>query len=144
MGFANSTDLRTLESEMNKLYNNTKQKRQFGYRKKQGWKSIRQKVIKRDKGQCQGCGKQTARAQVHHIKPRNQGGTNDLSNLITLCGKCHMVISPVPPFALKRAFGIQKSDIPTERQSVYKGIYQFRKRQQNRRQGRVQRNQPTG
>lgn len=95
---------------MNKLYNNTKQKKQLGYRKKQGWKAIRQNVIKRDKGQCQGCGNPTVSAQVHHIKPRGQGGTSELSNLVTLCGRCHMVISPVPPFALRRAFGIQKSN----------------------------------
>ncbi|MBF2009730.1 MAG: HNH endonuclease [Chlorogloeopsis fritschii C42_A2020_084] len=31
--------------------------------------------------------------------PKSKGGTNDLSNLITLCGRCHMLISPVPEWA---------------------------------------------
>ena len=128
----NLRDLEDADPEMNKLYNNRKQKRQSGYRTKQDWKAIRRKVIERDKKQCQGCGKQTEKLQVHHIKPRGQGGTNELSNLIALCGRCHMTISPVPPFALRRAFGIKKSDIPAARQRVYRGINQFQKWQKGK------------
>lgn len=36
-----------------------------------------------------------------------------------------MIISPVPPFALERAFGVQKSEIPAERARVHKGIERF-------------------
>jgi len=28
---------------------------------------------------------------VHHVVPRSEGGTNDLSNLVTLCSRCHSV-----------------------------------------------------
>ena len=66
-------------------------------------KKIRAAVLKRDKHTCQACGKSPA-AQVHHIKARRHGGKDELPNLITLCGRCHMIISPVPPFALWRAF----------------------------------------
>ena len=129
---SNLRDSEDADSGMNKLYNNRKQKRQSGYHTKQDWKAIRRKIIERDKKQCQGCGKQTEKLQVHHIKPRDQGGTNELSNLIALCGRCHMTISPVPPFALRRVFGIKKSDIPAARQRVYRGINQFQKRQRNK------------
>jgi hypothetical protein len=95
------------------------------YRTGTNWKVLREKVIKRDKWKCQACGKLTYKPQVHHITPRRQGGTNKLSNLVTLCGRCHMIISPVPPFALKRAFGVRESEIPAERQRVYRGIQQF-------------------
>lgn len=91
------------------------------------WYTIRARVIKRDKGQCKGCGRQTTKAQVHHIKPRRQGGSNRLSNLVTLCGRCHMTISPVPAFALKRAFGIRKSDIPEAKRRINSRIAQFQK-----------------
>lgn len=37
---------------------------------------------------CQKCGR-TIDLEVHHIKPRSQGGTDDLENLQVLCGICH-------------------------------------------------------
>ena len=141
---SNLRDSEDADSGMNKLYNNRKQKRQSGYHTKQDWKAIRRKIIERDKKQCQGCGKQTEKLQVHHIKPRGQGGTNELSNLIALCGRCHMTISPVPPFALRRAFGIKKPDIPAARQRVYRGINQFQKRQRSKLgKAQVKLNKPT-
>jgi len=51
---------------------------------------------KRDKYTCQHCKKSledlkknNIKLQVHHIKPRSQGGTNVPDNLITLCEHCH-------------------------------------------------------
>ena len=35
------------------------------------------------------CGKTNCVLEVHHIKARRLGGSNTLSNLITLCTKCH-------------------------------------------------------
>ena len=32
--------------------------------------------------------------QVHHIRPRADGGTNDLDNLVALCDLCHAVCHP--------------------------------------------------
>ena len=103
--------------------------RRSKYRTNELWHTTRERVIKRDKGQCKGCGRQTTKAQVHHIKPRRQGGSNRLSNLVTLCGGCHMTISPVPAFALRRAFGIRKSDIPEARRRIHSRISQFQQRQ---------------
>jgi len=101
--------------------------RRTQYRTRETWDTIRKLVIKRDKGYCKGCGIQTTKVQVHHIKPRRQGGSNRLSNLVSLCGRCHMTISPVPAFALRRAFGIRKSDIPAARRRIHSRIAQFQK-----------------
>jgi|GEM_PF-1015197 len=48
----------------------------------------RAKVLWRDKYQCQHC-KSTDRLQAHHIRQRSKGGTNRVSNGLTLCEKCH-------------------------------------------------------
>ena len=50
--------------------------------------NLREKVLWRDGYRCQRCGA-TINLQMHHIIPRNKGGTNTLDNLITLCAKCH-------------------------------------------------------
>jgi len=58
----------------------------------QDWKEIRQAVWKRDKFQCQCCGKHRGKGiwlVVHHMKPVNKGGASNLENLILLCQKCH-------------------------------------------------------
>lgn len=51
--------------------------------------NIRKAVILRDRGKCMECGKYKCRLEVHHIKPRRLNGSNTLSNMITLCEKCH-------------------------------------------------------
>lgn len=38
---------------------------------------------------CEWCEDQLDHPEVHHIKPRSKGGTNDESNLIVLCPTCH-------------------------------------------------------
>jgi ATP adenylyltransferase len=52
--------------------------------------SIRYEVLKRD-GRCLLCGatKDDERLEVDHIVPRSKGGSNDMSNLQTLCGRCN-------------------------------------------------------
>ena len=51
--------------------------------------NIRKAVILRDGCRCMECGKTNTALEVHHIKPRRLNGSNTLSNLITLCRKCH-------------------------------------------------------
>jgi 5-methylcytosine-specific restriction endonuclease McrA len=48
----------------------------------------RKVVIQRDGGKCVRCGS-TRNLQVHHIKKHWEGGSDHLSNLITLCARCH-------------------------------------------------------
>jgi len=52
--------------------------------------SVRRQALSRDQYRCQtpGC-RNTRFLEIHHLVPRNKGGTNELKNLITLCGQCH-------------------------------------------------------
>ena len=38
---------------------------------------------------CKKYGNLVPASEVHHIKPLAEGGTNDFSNLISLCHRCH-------------------------------------------------------
>ena len=57
----------------------------------------RRAALDRDGNECQDCGAAvgagddtaTATAEVHHKTPRAEGGSDDLSNLVTLCRSCH-------------------------------------------------------
>lgn len=49
-------------------------------------------AIRRDLGLCVPClkqGRTTAFAQVDHVIPKSQGGTDDVENLQCICGDCH-------------------------------------------------------
>ena len=54
-----------------------------------GYSSRRSAILHRDNYTCQCCGKKNCRLEVHHIKFRCNGGTDDEENLITLCEDCH-------------------------------------------------------
>jgi 5-methylcytosine-specific restriction endonuclease McrA len=51
---------------------------------------VRREVLTRDRYRCRrkGCN-HTRLLDLHHIIPRVEGGTNDPSNLVTLCSGCH-------------------------------------------------------
>ena len=53
--------------------------------------AIRTDVLKRDNYTCVNCGQTGTELHVHHIIARVEGGTNDLTNLVTLCTRCHSV-----------------------------------------------------
>lgn len=53
--------------------------------------AIRTEVLKRDNYTCVNCGQTGGELHVHHIVARAEGGTNDLTNLVTLCSRCHSV-----------------------------------------------------
>ena len=55
------------------------------------WRRIRSIYIKAHP-YCEECyrkGIMTPVEEVHHIKPLSEGGTNDFSNLMSLCKSCH-------------------------------------------------------
>ncbi len=54
-----------------------------------GYSSRRSAILHRDNYTCQCCGKKNCRLEVHHIKFKSDGGTDDEENLITLCEDCH-------------------------------------------------------
>ena len=51
--------------------------------------NLRIAAILRDGCKCMECGKEKTRFEVHHITPREAGGADTISNLLTLCPKCH-------------------------------------------------------
>ena len=51
--------------------------------------NFRKAVILRDGCKCMECGKTNCRLEVHHIKPKRFGGSNTLTNTISLCENCH-------------------------------------------------------
>ena len=54
-----------------------------------GYSSRREAILHRDNYTCQCCGKKNCRLEVHHVKFKSDGGTDDEENLITLCEDCH-------------------------------------------------------
>lgn len=66
------------------------------------WDFKRKKVLRRDDYTCQRCGHQSGPhagdegrvLQAHHINKVSDGGSNELSNLRTLCQPCHGVQHP--------------------------------------------------
>jgi len=56
------------------------------------WTKLRESILQRDAGLCQACRKQgrlTPARDVDHIIPKAEGGTDDESNLQSLCRACH-------------------------------------------------------
>ena len=49
---------------------------------------VKATVLRRDLHRCHACGRRHD-LHVHHIEPRSRGGSNDPSNLLTLCRFCH-------------------------------------------------------
>jgi hypothetical protein len=55
--------------------------------------ALRRRVMRRDGGRCQvpGC-RHAVFTDVHHLRPRSEGGANTLENLVTLCSAHHRAI----------------------------------------------------
>jgi ATP-dependent DNA helicase RecQ len=60
------------------------------------WVNIREAVLRRDSYRCLECGTpcRAAEADVHHLLPRSAEGTDEPSNLVTLCDGCHAAHHP--------------------------------------------------
>jgi hypothetical protein len=67
--------------------------RKYGKGYPANWGEISQQVKKRDGYKCRNCGG-TKNLHAHHIVPRVKGGTHELTNLATICRKCHKKIHP--------------------------------------------------
>ena len=55
------------------------------------WRQRRRAVWSRDRQTCRRCGVDLSldEAHIHHIRSRREGGDHEISNLITLCKRCH-------------------------------------------------------
>lgn len=65
------------------------------------WDRRREVVYRRDKYQCQNCGRRgssrgNAELHAHHIVPKSKGGSHNPSNLVTLCQQCHSAVHGRP------------------------------------------------
>jgi 5-methylcytosine-specific restriction endonuclease McrA len=63
-------------------------------------RALRGQILRRDHYQCTHCGSRYA-LQVDHIVPRARGGTNEVSNLRTLCRSCNL-------YQATQVFGVNK------------------------------------
>lgn len=54
-----------------------------------GWAKLRRLTFERDKYTCQSCGRVGGNLECDHILNQARGGSDDLSNLQTLCRECH-------------------------------------------------------
>ena len=53
------------------------------------WRELRRRVYRRDRHTCQNCSATQTRINAHHVVPVEAGGSHRLSNLTTLCDRCH-------------------------------------------------------
>jgi hypothetical protein len=58
------------------------------------WDNIRRQVYKRDNYRCVLCG-QKKKLHAHHIIPIKVSKNNSLSNLVSVCDKCHRKLEAV-------------------------------------------------
>lgn len=60
------------------------------------WEDTRRLVLARDAFKCVSCSTKlkSRDADVHHLLPRSMGGSDELSNLVTLCDGCHAAHHP--------------------------------------------------
>ena len=70
----------------------------------------RDAIVIRDGSACRAC-RRASRGQVHHILPRALGGSDTPANLVTLCGRCHMLVSPVPVATLLAYFRCDEGEL---------------------------------
>ena len=52
------------------------------------WPTARKERLKLDRHKCTECGSKES-IEVHHVIPRSRGGSNAISNLLTLCDVHH-------------------------------------------------------
>jgi hypothetical protein len=55
------------------------------------WREVKEIILKRDKNTCYFCKRTMKKGlDVHHKKPRKNGGTDEYENLVALCKSCHI------------------------------------------------------
>ena len=59
------------------------------------WAEIRALVLLRDVAACRRCGT-GENLSVHHVVPRDSGGSDEINNLVTLCLSCHDAVELDP------------------------------------------------
>ena len=80
-------------------------------------KKMRQELETRAGFQCEICGRWNA-DNAHHRKNRSQGGRNELSNLMLLCGSgttgCHGFVTEHPSTAAHHGWRVKSFQTPSD------------------------------
>lgn len=64
------------------------------------------KILKRAGVGCSICGWNESTCDIHHIIPREDGGSNDNSNLIIICPNCHRICHTTSKYDIKFLQGL--------------------------------------
>ena len=64
--------------------------RKYVYIKPMPLALTRSNIFKRDNGTCQYCGSESLSMTIDHIIPRDKGGKDSWTNLVTACKKCNI------------------------------------------------------
>ncbi|MCG2572416.1 HNH endonuclease [Acinetobacter sp. ME22] len=82
--------LQTLKPRLEIRRQQTEPKKNWGTgRGGRPWRRLKGKIHLRDEWACQCCGRVTTELELDHIINVAQGGTDDESNLQSLCVECH-------------------------------------------------------
>jgi 5-methylcytosine-specific restriction protein A len=88
---------------------------------------VRQIVVERSGGYCEGCAYQRAE-QIHHRRPRGMGGssaadTNTASNALALCYPCHAGFESRREAAEKFGWLVPQGISPASRPVLRRGVW---------------------
>jgi HNH endonuclease len=90
--------------------------------------TTRRRLRERSEGYCEKCGLEWA-TNAHHRKNRSQGGRDDLSNLLLLCGSgttgCHGWITEHPAEAYEKGWSVRQPNDPARMSVLYRGFAVF-------------------
>ena len=80
-----------IEQRIKKSKAELERRHRLGIRNSNAWTILRFKILKRDNFTCRYCGSKAPEVKLHvdHIIARYNGGTDDISNLITACVECN-------------------------------------------------------
>lgn len=97
----------------------------------ENWDDIRRKVYQRDNYCCVLCGKR-GKVHAHHIVPVAVSHDNSLSNLVSLCNKCHRKLEAIGYKILEA--GGHRTDV---RKIEFKMILEAKKNRANKLQEKI-------
>lgn len=77
------------------------------------WNFRRELIFKRDRGQCQRCGKkeEISTCHIHHVVRRADNGNHSLENLVVLCKSCHTLMDGHSKMQSFRDYYVSRSKI---------------------------------
>ncbi len=81
--------LPTLQPRLKPVQSHTPKKNWGKGRGGRPWRKLRDEILARDNYTCQACGRVGGELEIDHIINTAQGGTDDITNLQTLCKPCH-------------------------------------------------------